>query len=84
MTFSKILIRNAKVVNDNQIFDFDLLIHGNRIEKIATKISSSSEMEVFDAEGKYIIPGLIDDQVHFREPGLTLQRPVLRQSQRQH
>ena len=71
MTFSKILIKNAKVVNDNQIFDFDLLIHGNRIEKIATKITSSSEMEVFDAEGKYIIPGLIDDQVHFREPGLT-------------
>tara|TARA_B100000989_G_scaffold251357_1_gene199352 strand:- start:155 stop:1501 length:1347 start_codon:yes stop_codon:yes gene_type:complete len=71
MTFSKILIRNAKVVNDNQIFDFDLLINGNRIEKIATKIKSSSEMKVFDAEGKYIIPGLIDDQVHFREPGLT-------------
>ena len=71
MTFLKILIRNAKVVNDNQIFDFDLLINGNRIEKIATKITSSSEMEVFDAEGKYIIPGLIDDQVHFREPGLT-------------
>ena len=71
MTFSKILIKNAKVVNDNQIFDFDLLIHGDRIEKIATKITSSSEMEVFDAEGKYIIPGLIDDQVHFREPGLT-------------
>ena len=71
MTFSKTLIRNAKVVNDNQIFDFDLLINGNRIEKIATKIKSSSEMEVFDAEGKYIIPGLIDDQVHFREPGLT-------------
>ena len=71
MTFSKILIRNAKVVNDNQIFDFDLLIHGNRIEKIATNITSSSEMEVFDAKGKYIIPGLIDDQVHFREPGLT-------------
>lgn len=71
MTFSKILIKNAKVVNDNQIFDFDLLIHGNRIEKIATKITTSSEMEVFDAKGKYIIPGLIDDQVHFREPGLT-------------
>ena len=71
MTFSKTLIRNAKVVNDNQIFDFDLLINGNRIEKIAAKIKSSPEMEVFDAEGKYIIPGLIDDQVHFREPGLT-------------
>ena len=71
MTYSKILIKNAKVVNDNQILDFDLLIHGNRIEKIASKITFSSEMEVFDAEGKYIIPGLIDDQVHFREPGLT-------------
>ena len=71
MTYSKILIKNAKVVNDNQILDFDLLIHGNRIEKIASKIKLSSEMEVFDAEGKYIIPGLIDDQVHFREPGLT-------------
>lgn len=71
MSNSKKLIKNAKVVNENLILDCDLLISGNRIEKIAKKIPSSAATEIFDASGKYIIPGLIDDQVHFREPGLT-------------
>lgn len=71
MSHSKKLIKNAKVVNENLILDCDLLIQGNRIEKIAKGIPSSLNAEVFDAKGKYIIPGLIDDQVHFREPGLT-------------
>ncbi len=71
MSYSKKLIKNAKIVSDNQILDCDLLVHGSRIEKIAKAISSTADMEVFDAKGKYVIPGLIDDQVHFREPGLT-------------
>ena len=43
----------------------------DRIEKISNSIQTSRNVKVFDASGKYIIPGLIDDQVHFREPGLT-------------
>jgi len=71
MNSSDLLIKNATVVNENKIFECDLLILGNRIEKIADTIEASAAMEVFDATGKIILPGLIDDQVHFREPGLT-------------
>ena len=71
MNSSDLLIKNATVVNENKIFVCDLLIRGNRIEKIADTIEASAAMEVFDATGKIILPGLIDDQVHFREPGLT-------------
>ena len=65
------LIKNGTLVNENEILQRDLLICGNRIEQIASKIEVSPDVEVIDASGKYIIPGLIDDQVHFREPGLT-------------
>jgi dihydroorotase len=65
------LIKNGTLVNENEIFQRDLLICGNRIEQIASKIEVSPDVEVIEASGKYIIPGLIDDQVHFREPGLT-------------
>src|SRR5210317_1884427 len=71
MNPSDLLIKNATVVNENKIFECDLLSRGNRIEKIADTIEASAAMEVFDATGKIILPGLIDDQVHFREPGLT-------------
>ena len=71
MSQSKKLIKNAKVVNENQILDCDLLIHGNRIAEIGQGIIPNPDTEVFDAKGSYVIPGLIDDQVHFREPGLT-------------
>ncbi|MEK9565765.1 MAG: dihydroorotase [Flavobacteriaceae bacterium] len=71
MNSSDLLIKNATVVNENKIFECDLLIRGNRIEKIADTIEASAAIEVFDATGKIILPGLIDDQVHFREPGLT-------------
>ena len=67
-----ILIKNAKLVNEGQIVDGDILIEGNYIKEIADSISiKSSEIQVIDAENNYVIPGLIDDQVHFREPGLT-------------
>jgi len=66
------LIKNAKIVNEGEIFEGDVLIDGEYIIDIDTSISlKSSDTSVIDAEGKYLIPGVIDDQVHFREPGLT-------------
>lgn len=66
------LIRNAKIVNEGTIFEGDLLIENEFIKEIAEKISpKSSDCIIIDAEGSYVIPGAIDDQVHFREPGLT-------------
>ncbi|PKG53379.1 dihydroorotase [Olleya sp. 1-3] len=68
----KTLIKNAKIVNEGTIFNGDILIEGEFITKIGASISAkSADVNVFDAEGKYVIPGAIDDQVHFREPGLT-------------
>lgn len=65
------LIKNANIVNENQTFKGDLLINGNRIEKVASEISAENNHKIIDANGKYLLPGVIDDQVHFREPGLT-------------
>jgi dihydroorotase len=66
----RILLKNAKIVNEGSIFDGDLLIINDRIEKIATHISDSNA-QIIDCQGLYLMPGCIDDQVHFREPGLT-------------
>jgi len=66
------LIKNAQIVNEGTIFEGDVLIDGNYIVDVDTSISSkSSDTLVIDAEGKFLLPGVIDDQVHFREPGLT-------------
>ncbi|MDA0177664.1 dihydroorotase [Mesoflavibacter profundi] len=66
------LIKNAKIVNEGKIVNGDILIEGEYIAKIAESISpKSADVNVFDAEGQYVLPGAIDDQVHFREPGLT-------------
>jgi dihydroorotase len=67
---SSLLLRNTRLVNRGEIRDADVLIRNGRIEKIAPAISATADMEI-DARGKYLIPGIIDDQVHFREPGLT-------------
>ena len=67
----KILIKNAQIVNENQIFKGDLLIENDLILKIGNDISEDTAHRVIDADGKYLLPGVIDDQVHFREPGLT-------------
>ena len=67
----KILIKNARIVNENQILESDLLIENDLIQKIAVNIDSDIADHVIDAAGKYLLPGIIDDQVHFREPGLT-------------
>ncbi|MFT5146100.1 MAG: dihydroorotase [Flavobacteriales bacterium] len=66
-----ILIQNATIVNENKIFKGDILIENEIITKISSKIKPTKNIEVINAEGKYLIPGFIDDQVHFREPGLT-------------
>lgn len=68
----KVLIRNAEVVNEGAIKPLDVLIEGDRIVEVAENISvKSSDTRVIDADGCHLLPGLIDDQVHFREPGLT-------------
>lgn len=69
---NRILIKNAKIVNEGTIFVGDVLIENEFILEIAESISAkSSDCKIIDAEGNYLIPGAIDDQVHFREPGLT-------------
>lgn len=67
----KTLIKNAKIVNENQIFESDLLIENDLILKIEKDISEDGVDKIIDANGKYLLPGVIDDQVHFREPGLA-------------
>ena len=66
------LIKNAHIVTDGKTVKGDILIEGNYIKEINDSISAkSADVHVLDAEGKYVLPGAIDDQVHFREPGLT-------------
>lgn len=64
------LITNARVVNEGTITETDVLIRNGRIEKIAASVNAP-DAAIIDAKGQYLMPGLIDDQVHFREPGLT-------------
>ena len=67
-----VLIKNAKIVNEGKILEGDVLIENEFIVEIAESISpKSANCKIIDAEGSYLIPGAIDDQVHFREPGLT-------------
>lgn len=67
----KLLIANARLVNEGETKDADILIKGERIEKIGSGLSAGKNVQVLDAKGKFLLPGMIDDQVHFREPGLT-------------
>ncbi len=67
----KILIKNATIVNENQIFESNLLIENDLISKIGKNIPEENIDQIINAAGKYLLPGIIDDQVHFREPGLT-------------
>jgi dihydroorotase len=68
---SSTLILNAKIVNENKVFEGDVLIKNGRMERIDKDLQSYSANETVDAKGKLLMPGAIDDQVHFREPGLT-------------
>jgi len=65
-----LILKNCKIVNENNTLESDIAIKNNRIELIGSDINAESS-EVVDVNGRYVIPGLIDDQVHFREPGLT-------------
>nr|WP_199079000.1 dihydroorotase [Pedobacter sp. ASV19] len=74
-----ILIKAASLVNEGQIFIADVLIKDGFIEKIAPSISQSAD-QVINAEGLHLFPGMIDDQVHFREPGLTHKADIFSES----
>ena len=65
------LIRNISIVNEGKIITADLLLKNGRIEKIAKGISTDLAVTEINGEGRHLLPGVIDDQVHFREPGLT-------------
>lgn len=67
----KTLIKNAQIVNEGKIFKSDVLIENDLIAKISSTISEENADKIIDAENSFLIPGVIDDQVHFREPGLT-------------
>ncbi len=68
---NSILLKSGTIINEGKQFVADILIKNGRIEKIAPSISVDYKIEELNLEGKYILPGCIDDQVHFREPGLT-------------
>ncbi|MDQ3842584.1 MAG: dihydroorotase, partial [Bacteroidota bacterium] len=76
----KYLIKNIHTVNEGRIQIADVLIANERIEKIGPSISVSEAVIEIDGEGKYLIPGAIDDQVHFREPGLTHKATIYTES----
>ena len=67
----KTIIQNAQVVNEGKIIKRDVLINNDIIENISKYINPKGDENIIDAEGCFLIPGIIDDQVHFREPGLT-------------
>jgi dihydroorotase len=74
------LIKNARIVNEGKIFSGDILIKDGLIERIESTISNPGNIDETNAEGKYLIPGIIDDQVHFREPGLTHKASIYSES----
>ena len=76
------IIRNAKVVNEGKILDLDVLISSERIEKIASSIALNPAKKYIeiDATGLYLLPGVIDDQVLFRDPGLTHKGTIFTES----
>ena len=69
---NQILIKNARIINEGKIITSDIFIEDEIIQEISSSISlKSSSVQIIDAENNFVIPGIIDDQVHFREPGLT-------------
>ncbi len=76
----KYLFKNIQVVNEGKIQSLDVLTNGERIEKIAGGIETKFKVAEINGEGKHLFPGLIDDQVHFREPGLTHKATIYTES----
>ena len=77
---NKWVIKNALVVNEGEIRPLDLLIENKRIAKIDISINTPNDAKEIDGTGKILLPGLIDDQVHFREPGLTHKADIYTES----
>lgn len=75
----KTLIKNPTIINEGKTFVADILISGNRIEKIAKNISTEN-VNIINADGLYLFPGIIDDQVHFRDPGLKYKATIYSES----
>ncbi len=75
-----IVIKGATLVNEGKQEVMDLLISEGRIQKISKTIAAESQVEVIDARGLHLLPGMIDDQVHFREPGLTHKADIATES----
>ncbi len=75
-----ILITNANIVNEGKVFEGDVFIKDRFIERIGSGLSSVAADITIDAKGKFLLPGLIDDQVHFREPGLTHKATIFTES----
>ncbi len=75
------LIKNAQIVNEGKVFKGDVLIQNDRISEVSESISvKSANTKVIDADGCYLVPGMIDDQVHFREPGLIHKATIATES----
>ncbi|MCF2506667.1 dihydroorotase [Dyadobacter sp. CY107] len=74
------LIVNAQVVNENEINEFDVIIENGHIQRIGKDLQHVATDRVIDAKGQYLMPGIIDDQVHFREPGLTYKANIYTES----
>ncbi len=78
---NKVLIKNAHIVNEGIIKKADVFIENDLIVEIAFSISAKTgDTQIIEANGKYLIPGMIDDQVHFREPGLTHKATIATES----
>src|SRR5688572_766746 len=76
----KYLIKNIRMVNEGSIQAADILIGNGRIERIGPHITVAGAVRELNGEGKYLLPGVIDDQVHFREPGLTHKADIATES----
>ena len=75
----KTVIKNARIVSDNRVFEGDLLFQDGLIQRIDSSIDANNA-DVVDANGSFVLPGVIDDQVHFREPGLTHKASIFAES----
>src|SRR5688572_5659153 len=75
-----ILILNANIVNEGKVFSGDVFINGQFIERVDKNLSALKADRVIDAKGQHLFPGVIDDQVHFREPGLTHKATIYSES----
>lgn len=74
------IIKNAVIINDGEEFKGSVLIRNGFIERVSTDEITDAQAEVVDAKGKYLIPGIIDEHVHFREPGLTHKADIYTES----